>query len=159
MGEGMGPPTEGEPGTPRDDAPPPDEVAAGGSEPTNHEPSWSAEPPPARPGSSLPEGWSVGPQGPADAVGPAPAPAQPPKLQIGAVLGRTLDQFVSHPLEFTSLAIPAGLIALLSVLVDVNQIGLSGQLALTIVTTVAGIVFGLAMVVASDDVQIGRAHV
>jgi hypothetical protein len=152
----MGPPTEGEPEPPRDERPEADEPASGGGVPASPAPTFTSEPPPAGAGTSLPQGWSVGPTTPLDAGGAAPVPAVQPKLRIGSVLGRTLDEFVSHPLEFASLAIPAGLIALLSVLVDVNRIGVSGQVALSIVTTVAGIVFGLAMIVAADDVRGGR---
>ena len=152
----MGPPTDGEPGPPRHDAAPPDEVPSGGYEPTSPAPPWTTPPPTQQPGASLPQGWSVGPAGPVDAPASPAGASAPASLQIGSVLGRTLDQFVSHPLEFVSLAIPAGLITLLSVLIDVNRIGPSGQLALTIVTTVAGIVFSLAMIAASDDVRAGQ---
>jgi hypothetical protein len=59
-------------------------------------------------------------------------------------------------LEFASLAIPAALLSLVSVLVDVNQTGPSGAFGLTLLVTAAGIIFTLATVVASDEVRQGR---
>ncbi len=174
MAEGTGPPDDA-PATPPDDAPatPPDTSPPAGASPVDPRPAvpptWGTEPPPwasdptppagpppSGPSSSLPQGWSVGAATPIAPAAPDAVIAPPPKLQVGSVLGRTLDQLLAHPLEFASLAIPAALIALLTVVIDTNQSGSSGQLALTIVTTIAGIVFSLAMIVASDEVRAGR---
>jgi MFS family permease len=164
--------TEGRDGA-DDDAPRPidegeEPRAAGAAEPAEpsepaessaaepSEPVPSTEPPATAPTEPPTVGWVTGVQWePVEPDQPA-APFEWVKLQIGSVLGRTLDTFVRRPLVFILFSIPSAVIGAVSLAFygDPNNLGL--VLPIFLVEFAIGVVFSLSMIIATDELRAGR---
>lgn len=100
-------------------------------------------------------GWDTGVQW--EAVEAAPGPVERRKLNVGSVFGRTIDMFIRHPLAFIILAAPLAVVgAIGSFVYSAPGASSWASLGILLVTVVVGIVMGLAIVIAADELRAGR---
>ena len=101
-------------------------------------------------------GWDTGVQWEAVDAAAAAAKQRHP-LDVGSAVARTLDLFLAHPLVFVVLAVPgaivSGVVGALSPTPPVNTWVL---LLAALVVVVIGLVLGLAMIIAADELRAGR---
>lgn len=140
--------------TPAEDQP----TGPAGEQPAGEQPAGEAPSPPPPGGSPPPTaGWV-----PPFSWAPVDPNRQelPPgggTLQVGSAFGRVLDNFAGHPLVFIALALPSVLIGAASIplYADPRNLGLS--LPVGLLTLAIGVVFSVAMVMATDELRAGRA--
>ena len=100
-------------------------------------------------------GWETGVQWEAvDAAAAVSQERQP--LRIGSVFGRTLDMFLRHPLVFIVLAVPGAVVGAVSGALYATPTGSVATFGILLITVVVGIVLGLAMIIATDELRAGR---
>jgi hypothetical protein len=158
-----------------DDAPPTgdNEPADGAIEPSSTDP--AAGEPPAADLTGAPEapapaataaaetpsepptiGWATGVQWAPVAEEPHVLPPAGVKLEVGSVVGRTLDTFVGNWLFFVVLAIPSAAIAVVTTIILGGSTSIAFSLFISLGTIAVDIIFTMAMIVAADDLRAGR---
>jgi uncharacterized membrane protein len=116
-----------------------------------------AEPAPAEAPPEPPTiGWATGVQWePNDYQSPVLPPAGV-KLDVGSVLRRTFDTFIRHWSLFVVLAIPSAMVSAVSAFILRATTSVGFTFFVSLGSLAVGIIFTLAMIVATDDLRAGR---
>jgi uncharacterized membrane protein len=101
-------------------------------------------------------GWATGVQWePNDYQSPVRPPAGI-KLDVGSVLRRTFDTFIRHWSLFVVLAIPSAVVSAVSAFILRATTSVGFTFFVSLGSLAVGIIFTLAMIVATDDLRAGR---
>ena len=78
------------------------------------------------------------------------------KLEVASVVRRTLDMFVANWMFFVVLAIPSAAIAVVTTIILSGSTSAAFGLFASLGTIAVDIIFTMAMIVAADDLRVGR---
>jgi uncharacterized membrane protein len=101
-------------------------------------------------------GWATGVQWEPVADEPRVLPPAGVTIDVGSILRRTFDTFMRHWSLFVVLAIPSAVVSAVSIVILNASTSAGFTIFVSLGSLAVGIIFTLAMIVATDDLRAGR---